>query len=122
MAVGVCGPLQWRNRPRFSRGSLTSDCHEWAEPPPTFKEHGLDTSDGVGRQEKLFAPTAFRAHPGTAVLESRLQMVERTDRPGLLNAGRQMKRPRALGGQCQIEPLHSSATNHLSDPGSQVLD
>ena len=23
VAVGVCSPLQWRNRPRFSRGSLT---------------------------------------------------------------------------------------------------
>ena len=23
MALGVCSPLQWRNRPRFSRGSLT---------------------------------------------------------------------------------------------------
>jgi len=22
VAVGVCSPLQWRNRPRFSRGSL----------------------------------------------------------------------------------------------------
>ena len=22
MALGVCSPLQWRNRPRFSRGSL----------------------------------------------------------------------------------------------------
>jgi hypothetical protein len=25
--VGVCSPLQWRNRPRFSRGSLTPGCH-----------------------------------------------------------------------------------------------
>ena len=24
--VGVCSPLQWRNRPRFSRGSLTPGC------------------------------------------------------------------------------------------------
>ncbi len=24
--LGVCNPLQWRNRPRFSRGSLTFDC------------------------------------------------------------------------------------------------
>jgi hypothetical protein len=28
VAVGVCSPLQWRNRPRFSRGSLTLDCDE----------------------------------------------------------------------------------------------
>lgn len=27
VAVGVCNPLQWRNRPRFSRGSLTLDCY-----------------------------------------------------------------------------------------------
>ena len=26
VALGVCSPLQWRNRPRFTRGSLTSDC------------------------------------------------------------------------------------------------
>jgi len=26
VAVGVCNPLQWRNRPRFSRGSLTPGC------------------------------------------------------------------------------------------------
>ena len=24
--VGVCNPIQWRNRPRFSRGSQTLDC------------------------------------------------------------------------------------------------
>src|ERR1044071_1488903 len=24
--LGVCSPLQWRNRPRFSRGSLTPGC------------------------------------------------------------------------------------------------
>jgi hypothetical protein len=26
VAVGVCNPLQWRNRPRFSRGFLTPGC------------------------------------------------------------------------------------------------
>ncbi len=26
VAMGVCNPLQWRNRPRFARGSLTSGC------------------------------------------------------------------------------------------------
>ena len=26
VALGICSPLQWRNRPRFSRGSLTSYC------------------------------------------------------------------------------------------------
>jgi len=26
VAMGVCNPLQWRNRPRFSRGSLTFVC------------------------------------------------------------------------------------------------
>jgi hypothetical protein len=26
VALGVCSPLQWRNRPRFSRGSQTFDC------------------------------------------------------------------------------------------------
>ena len=26
VAVGVCSPLQWRNRPRFSRGSQTFSC------------------------------------------------------------------------------------------------
>jgi hypothetical protein len=26
VALGVCNPLQWRNRPRFTRGSLTFGC------------------------------------------------------------------------------------------------
>jgi len=38
VAVGVCGPLQWRYRPRFSRGSQTSDCRDRAKQPPAFKE------------------------------------------------------------------------------------
>ena len=28
VAVGVCSPLQWRNRPRFPRGSRTPGCGE----------------------------------------------------------------------------------------------
>ena len=113
----------------FESGELshTQENHNWngydiKVELKNFKEHGLDTSDGVVRQEKSFAPTAVMAHPRTEVLKSRLQAVERTDRSGRLNAGLQMKRPRASGRQCQIEPLHSCATNHRSAPASQVLD
>src|SRR2546426_5717223 len=37
VAVGVCSPLQWRNRPRFSRGSLLFDCECERERPQISK-------------------------------------------------------------------------------------
>ena len=41
VAVGVCSPLQWRNRPRFSRGSLTFDCDKSEHSVRHFKERFL---------------------------------------------------------------------------------
>src|SRR5439155_23265599 len=37
VAVGVCNPLQWRNRPRFSRGSLTPGCGDDGQEPIGFQ-------------------------------------------------------------------------------------
>jgi len=42
--LGVCNPLQWRNRPRFSRGSLTPGSDDdGRQVHQTFKEHKLLT-------------------------------------------------------------------------------
>ena len=43
VAVGVRGPLQWRDRSRFSRDSLTPDCFSADDSPADFKERFLDT-------------------------------------------------------------------------------
>jgi hypothetical protein len=37
VAVGVCNPTQWRNRPRFARGSLTFGCEAADTRPPLSK-------------------------------------------------------------------------------------
>src|SRR5215468_1639742 len=39
--VGVCSPLQWRNRPRFSRGSLTPGCDEDGPMAHPISKNGL---------------------------------------------------------------------------------
>ena len=52
VAVGVRGPLQWRDRSRFSRDSLTPGCFSADDSPADFKERFLDT----------IAPTAFQAN------------------------------------------------------------
>ena len=43
VALGACHPLQWRNRPRISRGSLPSDCVSRGPTPAAFKERRLVT-------------------------------------------------------------------------------
>src|SRR5690349_19720868 len=51
--MGVCNPLQWRNRPRFSRGSLTPDRDDdELQVHQTFKERETDTLDVKSLQEK----------------------------------------------------------------------
>jgi hypothetical protein len=43
VALGVCHPLQWRNRPRFTRGSLIFGCNSRTSHfgPVLFKEHPI---------------------------------------------------------------------------------
>ena len=51
VALGVCNPLQWRNRPRFSRGSLTFDClTKSGKRAARFKERLLNTGLKAGWQ------------------------------------------------------------------------
>jgi len=54
VAVGVCNPLQWRNRPRFSRGSQAFDCGDgWTKRPSFFKEQALVKVVAAICQEKF---------------------------------------------------------------------
>src|SRR5580658_3214733 len=39
VAMGVCNPSQWRNRPRFSRGSQRQLRYGWLNHPQNVKEH-----------------------------------------------------------------------------------
>src|SRR5437762_1186147 len=39
--MGVCNPLQWRNRPRISRGSLTPGCGEDGQRSPSVSKNDL---------------------------------------------------------------------------------
>src|SRR5206468_12826059 len=43
----ACNPLQWRNRPRFSRGFLTPGCDKVNTLFTTFKERFLLTPAGA---------------------------------------------------------------------------
>ncbi len=50
VAVGVCNPLQWRNRPRFSRGSLTPGCGDDGQ-----EAHRVSKNDRLSRHKADFA-------------------------------------------------------------------
>jgi len=53
VAVGVCSPLQWRNRPRFSRGSLRLAVAAMDKPSIFIKEQFLLTEFLNSCQEKI---------------------------------------------------------------------
>ena len=50
VALGVRSPLQWRNRPRFSRGSLSFDCVSDGHPSIGFKEQCVLRPSGPKRK------------------------------------------------------------------------
>jgi tRNA threonylcarbamoyladenosine dehydratase len=50
--VGICSPLQWRNRPGFSPGSLTLDCIQGEHSFASFKERDVSTLQPKFWQEK----------------------------------------------------------------------
>lgn len=54
VALGVCSPLQWRNRPRFTRGSLTSDC--------VLEDHPI-----LGLTKNCRRSYACRLHPPSSI-------------------------------------------------------
>ena len=76
--MGVCSPLQWRNRPRFPRGSLTFDCYSGRPVSAGFKEHDLVTAEEPECQEKS------SNHRGIVHRED----AELPRRPGVEAAGR----------------------------------
>jgi hypothetical protein len=59
VALGVCSPLQWRNRPRFSRGSLTLGCVQMDNGSIYFKEQATRTPRRAICQEKFLAITVL---------------------------------------------------------------
>ena len=72
--VGVCNPLQWRNRPRFSRGSLTPDRDDdGPQVHQTFKERKSNTRRKNFVQEKTprnfypASPTGRRTETNRAI-------------------------------------------------------
>ena len=52
VALGVCSPLQWRNRPRFSRGSRTLSCKMTDLTSIAFKEQFFPTRSPDSCQEQ----------------------------------------------------------------------
>ena len=59
VAVGICSPLQWRNRPRFTRGSQAFDCGDgWTTHPSFFKERIVTTAAAAICQEKFLSMRA----------------------------------------------------------------
>jgi hypothetical protein len=50
--MGACNPLQWRNRPRFSRGSLDLTVLSDGHASIHFKERRVDKSVEEESQEK----------------------------------------------------------------------
>lgn len=48
VALGVCSPLQWRNRPRLSRGSLTRSCVFYGPRGPCLSKSGVVLSPPAG--------------------------------------------------------------------------
>jgi hypothetical protein len=68
VALGSRSPLQWRNRPGFSPGSLTFDCYSGRHLPADFKERSFCTLKRNFAKRKisktsLLLKLAFRAHP-----------------------------------------------------------
>jgi hypothetical protein len=66
VALGVCSPLQWRNRPRFSRGSQTFDCDGDEPAFISFKERVVVNAVCKICQEK-FQLKSFMNRPHRAI-------------------------------------------------------
>ena len=56
VALGVCNPSQWRNRPRFPRGSLTLDCHTKSGHGPPISQNE-SVVEFPGRITRGFRPS-----------------------------------------------------------------
>ena len=67
VALGVCSPLQWRNRPRFSRGSRARLWLEWTRKSTRFKERFLVTGTWDLCQEISFGGVSPPVHHGANV-------------------------------------------------------
>jgi hypothetical protein len=95
--LGVCSLLQWRNRPRFSRGSLTFDCDTKRTRVRTFKEHHVVTPDGKNLQEhsgKTFLPGTRRGARGAR--NCRSQRTEGRGQKSEVSArGKEQEKPNA---------------------------